>query len=116
MPTTSTPDEWRKWYALNRWRRLRLHQLRKEPLCRMCAEEGRVTPAEIVDHIVDHEGNWNAFWLNATQSLCKHCHESRKRTIKNRGYDPTIGVDGVPTDPRHPCHRGVSYRGAGHRL
>ncbi len=33
------------------WRRLRLQVLTKEPLCRLCAAEGRVSAAEVVDHI-----------------------------------------------------------------
>ena len=34
------------------WQRLRLQVLADEPLCRFCAELGRVTAARDVDHIV----------------------------------------------------------------
>jgi hypothetical protein len=38
----------RSWYQLERWRRLRRHQLRVEPLCRMCWERrGVVMPATV---------------------------------------------------------------------
>jgi|SRR5262245_22407811 len=96
---------WRDWYGLSRWRKQRRYQLQKEPLCRMCAAEGRIVAAEVVDHIKHHEGDWNEFWLGELQSLCRNCHESRKRTIESRGYDTTIGADGMPTDPRHPIYR-----------
>jgi hypothetical protein len=28
-----------------------------------------------------------------------------KRRLELRGYDPTIGLDGMPTDPRHPVYQ-----------
>lgn len=34
------------------WQRLRLQVLAEEPLCRFCAEQGKVTAATEVDHIV----------------------------------------------------------------
>src|SRR5262245_36089700 len=54
---------WRDWYGLGRWLKQRRYQLAREPLCRMCAAEGRVVAAEVVDHVKHHEGDWNAFWL-----------------------------------------------------
>jgi hypothetical protein len=44
-------------------------------------------------------------WTGALQSLCAHCHESRKKLVERYGYDKTIGLDGLPTDPRHPVYR-----------
>src|SRR6266404_1730756 len=32
------------------------HQLRIEPLCRLCLEAGRVTPATVADHVTPHRG------------------------------------------------------------
>jgi 5-methylcytosine-specific restriction enzyme A len=93
----------RQWYQLNIWRKRAKHQLREEPLCRYCLQDGKAIPAAIVDHVVPHRGNWNEFRLGAVQSLCRNCHESRKKLIEHRGYDPTIGPDGYPVDPRHPA-------------
>jgi hypothetical protein len=45
------------------------------------------------------------FWRGKLQSLCSHCHESRKKRFEHRGYDNTIGEDGWPIDPRHPVYR-----------
>src|SRR5262249_55364201 len=89
-----------------RWRRLRAHQLDKEPLCRMCAAEGRTTPATVADHIVPHRNQGMPFWRGELQSLCASCHSSRKQFIENRGYDNAIGSDGWPVDSRHPVYGG----------
>jgi hypothetical protein len=96
---------WREWYAYERWRRRRRQQLRTEPLCRMCMDRGFAVPAGIADHIASHNGDWNEFWRGELQSLCVNCHNSRKAIIEHRGYDTEIGLDGWPTDPRHPTYR-----------
>lgn len=96
--------EWRNWYQLERWRRKRRFQLMEEPLCVMCAERGIAAPATIADHIEPHHGDWNDFWLGKLQSLCKNCHETRKRDIERRGYVTDIGSDGWPIDPKHPAN------------
>lgn len=101
----SHPEPWHSWYGLARWRKRHRAQLLREPLCRMCIDRGLVVPASVADHIERHRGNWNQFMLGALQSLCKPCHDGRKRLIERRGYAPDIGVDGYPLDPRHPAYR-----------
>jgi 5-methylcytosine-specific restriction enzyme A len=96
---------WDSFYGRAAWRRLRQHQLRAQPLCQMCLKEGRTTPAEVVDHVVPHRGDWTAFRCGALQSLCKRCHDSTKKTIENKGFDPAIGADGYPLDPKHPVYQ-----------
>jgi hypothetical protein len=98
-------SDWRTWYQLEKWRKRRRHQLRKAPLCEMCLKIGKLERASIADHVVSHKGDWNWFWLGELQSLCKPCHDSRKKFVDFRGYDPTIGEDGWPIDPRHPVYR-----------
>ena len=66
-------------YDSARWGRMRAHQLQLHPLCKYCAELGRVTPATIVDHIEPHKGDVNKFWLGKLQSLCDACHTGRRR-------------------------------------
>jgi hypothetical protein len=98
--------DWRRWYQLERWRKTAKAQLRKQPLCEFCLARGVVTIACIADHIEPHHGDWNSFWLGRLQSLCKDCHDSNKRLVQERGYDPkAIGQDGWPTDPRHPANK-----------
>lgn len=38
-------------YTSTKWRKTREYVLDREPLCRICLENGKVKPAEIVDHI-----------------------------------------------------------------
>ncbi|MFW8092273.1 HNH endonuclease, partial [Klebsiella pneumoniae] len=39
----------------SKWDRERLIFLRAHPLCIMCQEQGRVTAATVVDHIIPHK-------------------------------------------------------------
>lgn len=87
-----------------RWRRIARHQLKIEPLCRFCRDEGRVEPAVIVDHVVPHNGDITLFWTGELQSLCRDHHEGKKQRLERRGYDTSVGLDGWPLDPRHPAN------------
>jgi 5-methylcytosine-specific restriction protein A len=71
----------------------------------MCFAAGRIMPATCVDHIEPHRRDYNKFCLGKLQSLCASCHSGAKRIVEQRGYDPAIGVDGMPLDPRHPVYR-----------
>ena len=51
--------QWQKLYGSAHWRAKA--QLRAEPLCRLCAVNGKVTPAQVADHIQRHEGDVNSF-------------------------------------------------------
>lgn len=60
------------------WRRAREIYLARNPLCVMCAREGRLTPATVVDHIIPHRGDSELFWNTANwQSLCKKHHDEK---------------------------------------
>jgi HNH endonuclease len=98
-------SEFHHLYNSVRWRRMAAHQLRLEPLCQYCAERGQVEPARVADHITQHHGNVNAFWLGPLQSLCFSCHDRTKRDEERKGYRHDAGPDGWPTDPRHPVNR-----------
>lgn len=90
-------------YKTDLWRRLRLQQLRTEPLCRYCRTMGRVEAATVVDHVRPHRGERDlAFDPDNLQSLCKPCHD-RHAQAKDRG-EPVAGCDarGMPLDPNHP--------------
>lgn len=61
-----------------RWRAARKSYLQHNPLCRLCREEGRLTPATVVDHIVPHRGDEKLFWNEDNwQPLCKTCHDKK---------------------------------------
>jgi hypothetical protein len=61
------------------WRRVRAAILAAEPLCRMCAAEGRVTIATEVDHIQPFTSLDDPRRLDPTnlRPLCAPCHRSR---------------------------------------
>jgi hypothetical protein len=105
--TAANPAEtmpWRSWYSLQRWRRRAKHQLAIEPLCAICLERGRTTPATIADHHPPHGGDWNKFRLGPLRSLCRDCHAGAWADDKH-GYRCDVGDDGLPTDPRHPFNQ-----------
>jgi 5-methylcytosine-specific restriction enzyme A len=97
--------DYRHFYNKRQWRRRSQAQKRRAPLCQICLSEGQITPAEISDHVQPHKGNINSFILGELQSLCRHHHESTKKIIEQRGYDPRVGEDGWPVDQNHPCYR-----------
>lgn len=71
----------RRLYWTARWSRLRQRVLADQPVCCLCLEQGRVTPATDVDHRTPHRGNLRLFWDHANlQGLCHACH-SRKTAM-----------------------------------
>jgi 5-methylcytosine-specific restriction protein A len=71
-----------------RWQRARVAWLRHHPRCgdresgqpvmSRCRDEGRVTPAEVLDHVVPHRGDERLFWDRANwQALCQPCHHRK---------------------------------------
>jgi hypothetical protein len=95
-------------YKTARWQRLRKHQLMVQPLCAMCAEAGRVTPAVICDHVEKHDGDPTEFFTGRLQSLCKRCHDAKKQKFEKTGtayeYECGCDADGWPLDKRHPTN------------
>ena len=84
-------------YNTRRWRKLRLVQLSKEPLCQYCAEHGRTTPATLVDHIERvRDARGRAFDPTNLQSLCASCHSGAKAKEEARGERIGCDVNGVP--------------------
>lgn len=81
----------------SRWQKARFHFLQKNPLCVYCKKQGKVTSAEVVDHIKPHKGDQKLFWdVKNWQSLCKHCHDSIKKREEFNIDRPIIGLDGYP--------------------
>jgi 5-methylcytosine-specific restriction protein A len=60
------------------WQQARRGFLDKHPLCVHCKAEGRVEPANEVDHIIPHRGNKVLFWDRLNwQALCKPHHSAK---------------------------------------
>jgi 5-methylcytosine-specific restriction protein A len=69
----------------HRWQKARLTWLQEQPLCVMCKLQGRVTLAQVVDHIAPHQGNQALFWDRRNwQSLCKSHHSSTKQRLERQ--------------------------------
>lgn len=83
-------------YSSKRWKELRLRQLAKEPLCRMCQALGRITAATVCDHVVPHRGDVTLFWHGEVQSTCKPCHDGAKQQLEKSGTLRGCSVDGRP--------------------
>jgi 5-methylcytosine-specific restriction protein A len=73
----------------------RRRRLRKEPLCRICLSQGRVSVSTTPDHIVplskggtDQEDN--------IQCLCFTCHEEKTSKDLNFKMKRITGLDGWP--------------------
>lgn len=91
------------WYKTRLWQDLRAVHLAREPLCRRCKTEGRLTPACVVHHVRPHRGDWTLFKDPSNlASSCKRCHDSTEQSIERRGYDKAVGEDGWPIDEKHP--------------
>lgn len=71
-------------------------------MCRMCKEVGRLSPGQVVDHIIPHKGDAILLWdIKNLQTLCKRCHDRTKQKQENNGV--LIGCDGngIPLDRNH---------------
>ncbi|MDK8305659.1 HNH endonuclease signature motif containing protein [Corynebacterium imitans] len=60
----------------HRRRQIRNAYIQAHPLCEQCQTQGRVTPAQEVDHIVPLEDGGTHDEANL-QALCKPCHSSK---------------------------------------
>lgn len=63
-------------YHTNRWTRLSRAFRAEHPLCECCRSQGRVKPAEVVDHIIPYPicGETGFYDRSNLQSLCQDCN------------------------------------------
>lgn len=73
-----------KLYSTAYWKKQRVAQLSKAPLCAACLLEGRVVPATAIDHIFPHRQDAHKFKNNLFQSLCVP-HHTLKTQEENEG-------------------------------
>jgi 5-methylcytosine-specific restriction protein A len=86
-------------YDSDRWRTERRLFLSERPLCLGCEAVGVVAPAEVVDHIVPHQGNEVIFWDRSRwQSCCKWHHDAVKQTLELRFAKGAIGAADLRLD------------------
>ena len=72
------------WYNRTNWYRRRAHQLQVEPLCRLCAKEGRLTPATVVDHVVPHKGETTTYFAWDNCRVCAALATTARRRSSKR--------------------------------
>lgn len=81
--------------------------MRDEPMCVMCRQRGKLTPANVVDHILPHRGDAALFWDRANlQSVCKLCHDSAKKRKEAGGVAQGCDLRGMPLDHDHHWRKG----------
>lgn len=84
-----------------RWDRARAAFLRADPFCAHCELTGRVTEANVADHVRPHRGNLRLLWLlpENLQPLCRSHHGAngaRESGLKPCPHGPTRVVLGKP--------------------
>ena len=61
-----------------RWQRARLLYLGNNPTCVTCKDQGKLTAAGVVDHIIPHRDDRVLFWdVSNWQALCTRCHNRK---------------------------------------
>lgn len=83
--------QYNKKYNTRQWEALRQRQLSKYPLCVACQAEGRIVPANTVDHLFPWtQISEQAFFINRFQSLCA-THHATKTQLERRGIYRAFG-------------------------
>jgi 5-methylcytosine-specific restriction enzyme A len=78
----------------SRWDRVARAYRRANPLCVGCEAIGRVTLAQLVDHVIPHRGNVALMWEPSNlQSLCKWHHDVVKQRLEQQHAHGQINDD-----------------------
>lgn len=91
--------------------RIRAEHFSANPLCVMCAAQGRVSTATELDHIIALTNGGTNDDSNY-QGLCYACHEIK--TNADLGYTPraATGADGWPVEQTEQQSRAARWRRA----
>lgn len=84
---------YRRFYKTYKWQKARAAFLNVNSTCVMCAAEGKIRLADVVDHIVPHRGDEFLFWDTSNwQALCKQHHDRDKQREEKsvRGGDSKV--------------------------
>jgi 5-methylcytosine-specific restriction endonuclease McrA len=90
--------EYQHLYRTYRWQKIRKAHITEHPTCVMCEQQGKITLANVVDHIFPHRGDVVKFYRGPFQSLCYAHHNSTKQKMEKREIEIGGDVDGQPID------------------
>lgn len=79
----ASPKETDPFYLSVRWRRFRAWYMGKHPLCEQCEREGRLIPADMVDHVIEIKDGGALTSEENAMSLCWKCHALKTAEEKN---------------------------------
>jgi 5-methylcytosine-specific restriction protein A len=83
----------------SRWQRARKTYLFAHPLCALCQQDGKLTPATVVHHTTPHKGDSSTFWDSSSwQSLCKPHHDREAQRYERGTPVQKVGQDGWPIE------------------
>ena len=71
-----------KFYQSTQWRKVRSLKLQQNPTCEECERNGRLTPAQMVDHITPINKGGAMLDMENLQSLCNACHNRKSAKDK----------------------------------
>ena len=72
-----TKRENQDFYSSGLWTRVSKQYRKTNPLCVMCKSEGRATPAQCVDHIIEIKDGGSSLEASNLQSLCYSHHNTK---------------------------------------
>lgn len=90
--------EYQHLYRTYRWQKVRKAHLAEYPTCVMCEAQGKITLANVVDHIFPHRGDEVKFFRGPFQSLCYAHHNSTKQKMEKRQVEIGGDESGQPID------------------
>lgn len=75
-----------RFYKSKEWKRLRLQVLQRDNyLCQHCLIDGKLIPANVVDHVIPVKEDWNlTLEINNLQVLCASCHNKKTNDDKKK--------------------------------
>lgn len=78
------------------WRKFRLLYLADNPLCVLCKELNRITPATVIDHIKPMSQGGAKFDPDNLRAVCKTCHDSACQSFNRKGVMKGCDEQGNP--------------------
>lgn len=78
-----------KFYNSKDWKVTRMIILTESPFCCLCALDGKLTPANVVDHIIDIKDDPSKrLDHNNLRSVCTVCHNRKTAKTTQIGKEP----------------------------